>query len=74
MKMLSRTEQEKQWRTESDARTIEHYMEVCADEERSKLAYEYLEKKKTEIEAALASAASNNLMNAIIRSSGVNKG
>jgi len=48
-------QQEKQWRTESDARTLVHYEEIRADSERRKLAEEYLTKEKEQIEQALTS-------------------
>ena len=72
-KMPKMTAEEKKWQTESDARAIERYMEVCADEERLKPAYKYLEKKKTEIEAALTAAATNKAMNAFIRNGSTHK-
>ena len=63
--VLSRAEGEKQWKIESDARTITRYMEIAADESRLKNAHGFLEKERDKMNAALTSMEiSKNIISA----------
>jgi len=70
MNSIKLSQEDLKWRTDCDVRTIESYMELCADEERNKLAYDALAEKKANIETVLATAAANKAMNAAIRGHG----
>ena len=65
------SQEDKKWRTESDARCIRNYLEICNDKERMDLAQEYLKEQQAKTEAALASMqVTKNIQSATGRNGG----
>ena len=51
--MIAVTKQDKQWQTESDARTIRNYADLTADKERFGRATDFLNEEKAKLTALL---------------------
>lgn len=54
-KTETEAEREKRWQAESDVYTLKNYGEIAKDEERLKMAVEYLKKQKEDIDLAISS-------------------